>query len=102
MSSPTHSTESEGFEVGPDFRQADVDTLLDYVLTNHHIGGSADEVPLDRSLLEAGIIDSFDLIELIEFIESNWQIQIPDEEITRENMGSIHRMASFIRRKQVS
>ena len=85
-----------------DYRQSDVDTLVEYVLSNHHIGGTAEEIPLDRSLLEAGIIDSFDLIELIDFIESNWEVKIPDEEITKENMGSVYRMASFIREKQVS
>ena len=83
-----------------DYRQSDVDLLVEYVLTNHHIGGTADQIPLDRSLLEAGTIDSFELIELIDFIESNWDIRLPDEEITRENMGSVHRMAALIKRKQ--
>ena len=102
MSSMMQDTPSHEGDRGLDYGQADVTTLVEYILTNHHMGGSEGDIPLDRSLLEAGIIDSYELIELIDFIESNWNIRIPDEDITRENLGSVYRMAAFIRRIKVS
>ena len=34
------------------------------------------DIPLDKSLLTEGILDSFAIIELVEFIELNWNIKI--------------------------
>jgi acyl carrier protein len=52
------------------------------------------------SLLEKGIIDSTGVLELISFIENQYQIQIKDEEILPENLDSIERITQFIKRKQ--
>ncbi|RMD83589.1 MAG: acyl carrier protein [Candidatus Dadabacteria bacterium] len=76
-----------------------ITALVEYVLSNHLLGGSPEDVPLDRSLVEEGILDSFEIIELVDFIERTWNIRIADEEITKENMGSIEKMAAFIARK---
>lgn len=54
------------------------------------------EIPLDKSLLEAGIIDSFGIIEMIAFLEKEWTIKIRDEDITKEKMGSINKMAQLV------
>ena len=58
-----------------------------------------EEIPLDSSLLLNGVLDSFGVIELVEFIESNWKISIDDSEFTLEQMGSINKMTELISRK---
>ena len=55
-----------------------------------------DEIPLDRSLLEAGILDSYGIVDLLTFIEGEFGLTIPDEDITKEKMGSIRKMANYI------
>ena len=55
-----------------------------------------DEIPLDRSLLEAGILDSYGIVDLLTFIEGEFGLAIPDEDITKEKMGSIRKMANYI------
>ena len=69
--------------------------LLNYVLTKSDLD-IIEEIPLDKSLLAEGILDSYGIIELVEFIESHWGITIKDEEFTHEKMGSVNKMAKLI------
>ena len=57
--------------------------------------------PLDDhdSLLEAGIVDSTGVLELITFIEQKFGIELVDEELVPENLDSIHRISEFVGRK---
>ena len=57
------------------------------------------QVPLEESLMELGILDSFGVVELVSYIEGHWSIQILDSEITKEKFGGINKMASLIASK---
>ncbi|HMF19883.1 MAG TPA: acyl carrier protein [Gemmataceae bacterium] len=72
-----------------------IQKILDY-LRGSVLLNPADEIPLDRSLLEAGILDSYGIVDLLTFIEGEFGLAIPDEDITKEKMGSIRKMASYI------
>lgn len=74
------------------------EALINYVFEKSDLD-SIEEIPLDSSLLAAGVLDSFGIIELVEFIESNWDIKINDEEFTLERMGSIEKMTMLIEEK---
>ncbi|MBN2088520.1 acyl carrier protein [candidate division KSB1 bacterium] len=52
------------------------------------------------SLLDKGIIDSTGVLELISFLENQYQIQIKDDEILPDNLDSIEKITRFIKRKQ--
>ena len=58
-----------------------------------------EDIPLDTSLVDEGIIDSYGVIELVAFIENYWGISIEPEDFTRKKMGSINLMAKLIERK---
>ena len=60
------------------------------------------EIPLDRSLLEAGVFDSFGIVELITYIETEFDLVIPEEDLTREKMGSIRKMADYVSQKKAA
>ncbi len=53
----------------------------------------------DVSLLDAGIIDSVAVIEIITFIEETYSIKVEDDEIVPENLDSINKIDSYISRK---
>ena len=53
----------------------------------------------DDSLLDKGIIDSTGVLELIMFIEENFNIKIKDEEIVPENLDSLNRIDKFLSKK---
>ena len=71
------------------------DTIVDYV-KSFAIIEPGQEIPLDQSLLEAGILDSFGIVDMITFVESEFDLEIPDEDMTKEKLGSIHKMAVYV------
>lgn len=55
-----------------------------------------EEINLDLSLVDQGIIDSFGLIEIAAFIEQETGVKVSEEQITRENFGSFNKIVTFI------
>src|SRR5258706_9774925 len=51
------------------------------------------------SLIDAGIIDSTGAIELVAFLESEFAIEIADEELTPDNLDSVDRICRLVDRK---
>jgi acyl carrier protein len=76
------------------------DTIAEWTVTNFGIGQPAAALPRDESLVELGFLDSYAVVELVEFLEKNWNISILNEEITREKMGSLNKMATLILQKR--
>jgi acyl carrier protein len=54
----------------------------------------------DASLLEAGIVDSIGVMELVTFVDKTYKITVPPEDISPDNFDSINRLANYIRLKQ--
>lgn len=48
------------------------------------------------SLIEAGVIDSTGVLELIEFIESRYEITIPDVDVLPENLDSVEAITRYV------
>jgi acyl carrier protein len=51
------------------------------------------------SFLEAGIIDSTGVLELVQFLEETWKISVKDEEMVPANLDSLAKLEAFVRRK---
>ncbi len=51
------------------------------------------------SLLEAGIVDSTGVLELINHLEERYGIKVTDDELVPENLDSIAGIAAFLARK---
>lgn len=54
----------------------------------------------DDSFLEKGIIDSTGVLELVAFIEEEFDVVVDDEELVPENLDSVNRVATFLQRKK--
>jgi acyl carrier protein len=78
------------------------DAIAEWTVSNFGIGQPASALPRDESLVELGLIDSYAVVELVEFLEKNWNISILNEEITREKMGSLNRMATLVLEKRTA
>jgi len=61
----------------------------------------ADQEGIDasESLLEAGLIDSTGILELVGFLETEFALQMADDEIVPENLDSIDAIAAYVARK---
>ena len=53
----------------------------------------------ETSLLESGLIDSTDILELIVFLESRFEITVEDDDVVPENFDSVSRLNDYTSRK---
>ena len=74
--------------------------LLEFVSKSFLI--EPEEIPLDRSLIDEGIIDSFGLVEITSYLEKKYAIKVTEEDLTRENFGSILKIVAFVEQKMTS
>jgi len=58
--------------------------------------GEDNDLKDDTSFLEEGIIDSTGVLELIEYLEEEFDIQIDDEDLIPENLDSLNNLEQFI------
>ena len=54
----------------------------------------------EASLIDAGIVDSTGVMEIVQFIETELGVKVADAEIVPENVDSVARIAAFVGRKQ--
>jgi acyl carrier protein len=64
-------------------------------LFREDMGAMAD----DASFLEAGIMDSTGVMELIAYLEHDFNVEVADEEMVPENFDSVARIVAYLRRK---
>ena len=71
-----------------------------YIIDNFLFG---DEVGLEdqTSFLDAGIVDSTGILELVDFLDNEFRIKISDDEILPENLDSINNIINFLDKKSV-
>ena len=74
--------------------------IRNFIVENFMLGMNPEELTDSDSLLDKGIIDSTGVLELVVFLEENYQIQIEDEELVPENLDSINNLVKFIQKKQ--
>lgn len=76
--------------------------IAGFVLNDLLFGDEA-RMPSDSdSLLGSGVIDSTGVLELIEFLESTFGVQVADDETVPENLDGIDRLTAYVARKQAS
>jgi acyl carrier protein len=69
-----------------------------FITTNFYVD-STDELLDEDSLLDRGIVDSTGVLEVIAFLEETFGISVEDSEMLPDNLDSIARIASFVKRK---
>jgi len=73
-----------------------------FIFDNFLFGQDDQVLNNDDSLLDNGIIDSTGVLELIAFLEQQFQITVDDMELIPENLDSVSRLTGFIQRTQQS
>ena len=61
--------------------------------------GEGRTIDAGASLLEAGIIDSTGVLELISFLEDKYKIKVSDDELVPENLDTIAGICAFLNTK---
>lgn len=75
-------------------------SIREFIETSFLFREGRDAVTDDESLLDAGLIDSTGILELVSYIESEYGLLVDDSEIVPENLDSVNRIAAYISMKQ--
>ena len=69
--------------------------IRDFVVENFLFGDDG-QLEDQTSFLEEGIIDSMGILELVDYIDKEFNITIADEELLPENLDSINNIAGYL------
>lgn len=75
------------------------DQIKDYIARNLIFSGNGFHYGDDASFLEEGIVDSQGVMELVAFVEEQFQLRVDDEDIVPDNFDSVSKLANYVRRK---
>jgi acyl carrier protein len=75
------------------------DEIRQFVVDNFLFGQGADALKNDESFLETGVLDSTGVLQLVGFIERQYNIVIGDDELVPDNLDSVLKAAAFVDRK---
>ena len=75
---------------------ATTDRLRTFIVEELSWEGSASELTDDFPLLERGALDSLGIFQLVSFIEGEFGVEIRDEELVRENFGTLADIARLV------
>jgi acyl carrier protein len=75
-----------------------LESVRTFIVTNFYV---PETITLgdDTSLLELGIVDSTGVLEVTAFLESEYGIEVADDEFVPANMDSIKAIAAFVETK---
>ncbi len=71
-------------------------------VSENFLFGEDSDIGDDTSLLEQGIIDSTSILEIVAFLEEEFDVEVADEELIPENFDSISALTAFLERKSAA
>ena len=72
--------------------------IREFVVENF-LFGNDDGLKDDTSFLDEGVIDSTGILELVNFLEEEFEISVEDEELIPENLDSINNVVTYLQGK---
>lgn len=76
--------------------------IREFLAANYFLGEDPSALPGDSSLIEAGLIDSTGVLELVGFLEERFDLRITNEELLPENLDSIDNIVAFVEQKRAA
>lgn len=74
-------------------------TVSAFLIDNFRFGDTSVAIVPDESLIEAGVIDSTGVLELVAFLEERFGIAVDDADIEPENLDSLAAIARYVEQK---
>lgn len=73
--------------------------IREYVRSRFPLASGTDFAD-DDSLLDAGVIDSLGILDLVAYLEESFAISVSDEDLDPENFDSVHALVAFVEGKR--
>jgi acyl carrier protein len=77
------------------------DTILQYVKNEYLETDDDREITYDTPLISGGIVDSFSMVSLKVFLETKFNIQIPDAKASPEAFDSVDNIVNLLKELNV-
>jgi len=74
--------------------------LRSYVLENYLFTDDQSQLNNEDSFMDKGIVDSTGILEIITFIEDEYDISVEDSEMIPENLDSINNLVKYLEKKK--
>ncbi len=78
------------------------DRVRSYIVDELRFRGSAKDLKDDYPLLANEVLDSMGIFSVVSFLETEFGIEVDDEELVPENFGTIADIARLVEQKQGS
>ena len=78
------------------------ETLRGFILTELQWKGSPADLTDDFSLIDGKVLDSLGMIQMVSFLEDEFNIHVNDEEIVPRNFETLGALSTFVDRKRSS
>jgi acyl carrier protein len=75
-------------------------TVRDFILSNFLFSDDPAALDDDESFQQGRIIDSMGMIQVIQFVESEYQVRVHDHEMVPEQLDSVNRLVRLIAAKK--
>ena len=73
------------------------DTILEYVKNEYLEADDDREITYTTPLISGGIVDSFSMVSLKVFLETKYNIQIPDAKASPEAFDSVNNIVNLLK-----
>lgn len=73
------------------------DTVLEYVKNEYLETDDDREITYDTPLISGGIVDSFSMVSLKVFLQTKYNIQIPDAKASPEAFDSVNNIVNLLK-----
>lgn len=79
--------------------QAISDAIRSFILLKFPLARKRGVTDTDL-LLETGVLDSLGILDVVQFIETEFGLHIDDDELLPENFQSIQKLTEFVQKKR--
>lgn len=75
-------------------------TARTFIIDNFLFGEDNGMLTEDASFRELSLIDSTGILELVDFLEETYGVNVTEDELTPENFDTLTKISQFIQRKR--
>lgn len=74
-----------------------IDVLIEYIRNE---SGFTGQLTADADLLQAGILDSFNIVSLALFAQERFGVELESDDLVRDNLARLSTLAALIARRR--
>jgi acyl carrier protein len=78
------------------------ETVRQFIVKELLWDGGPQDLSQDTSLIEGGVIDSAGIVKMVSFLETEFAIEIPDEEVILGNFDTLDSISAFVNGKRAA